>query len=284
MRGATQLLVIKDNGETLMRKTALAALVVPVVVGVIAISMGLSWAVGGMGTPARTAPGGVAASGELVAPDETFYVVAYHWGWGVFKEDGTELDGIRVKEGTTVEIFAVNEHAGEAIEKLPAPVADAIMAIDWEKRTIEAVEKGLIPTPEDMTIEEALGIGHAHGVDEGHGHDEDDGHSHNETAASEDEHDENDGHGHNDGDDHHDEDAAHEDEHDDDQAEPLWPFMENHGFLIHQYGVVEYLEADAHEPVHVVFRADVPGAYQFICTNYCGYGHKYQPQHMLIVE
>ena len=59
-------------------------------------------------------------------PDVTFYVVAFHWGWDVFSEAGQKLDGIRVPEGTVVELYGVNSQAEQAINRLPAPVAAAI--------------------------------------------------------------------------------------------------------------------------------------------------------------
>ncbi len=65
----------------------------------------------------------------LPPPDKTFYVVAYHYGWVVYDENGTELDAIRVKQGTTVEIYAVNYLAKDAIAKLPAAVKGAIVKL-----------------------------------------------------------------------------------------------------------------------------------------------------------
>lgn len=61
--------------------------------------------------------------------DKTFYVVAYHWGWAAFGENGTHLDQIRVKEGTVLEIYAVNYLAHDAIGKLPPSVAEAIKQV-----------------------------------------------------------------------------------------------------------------------------------------------------------
>lgn len=185
----------------MIKKIFFVGSLVIIVVALVATTVG---AVGGMGTPARIPP---AVTNGPEDVDETFYVVAYHWGWTVFTEDGTELDDqIRLTQGTTVEIYAVNDYAQDAILKLPAPVAEAILAIDWP--------------------------------------------GHNRRV----------------------------------QGEPLWLYLDDHGFLIHWYSTVEYLAFDADEPTRVVFTADRPGEYNFQCTNYCDYGHTSMSQTMLIVE
>ncbi len=51
-----------------------------------------------------------------------------------------------------------------------------------------------------------------------------------------------------------------------------WPVLD-HGLLIDSYGVTEYLSADAQEPNRVVFVADRPGDFEFVCSNFCGAGH-----------
>jgi hypothetical protein len=228
-----------------MLRKASSPLLLVVMVVALAVVIITSWAVGGMGTPAEITVSTATAANSGNA-DETFYVVGYHWGWAIFSEEGAELDKIRVKRGMTVEIYAVNDHAQEAIDELPAPVAEAIKAIDWKERTIRAVEAGLFPAPEDMTIEEALEIGHEHD-ENGHVHE---GHEH----------------------------------HEDTQTESVWPYMIDHGFLIPWHGAVEYLDTQTQEPARVVFTADRPGEYEFVCVNYCGYGHIYMGQTMLVVE
>jgi hypothetical protein len=57
-------------------------------------------------------------AGELTA-----YVVAYHWGFAIFDEDGAELDQLRVRPGTSVELVAVNDHASAAIAQPRRPRA-----------------------------------------------------------------------------------------------------------------------------------------------------------------
>ncbi len=262
-------------------------------------------AVGPSPAETREAPG---------EPDVTFYVVAFHWGWGVFDETGRELDGIQVPEGTTVELYAVNPHAAEAIGHLPAPVAAAISAIEWDgERVRSEVEVGRLPDPQvliGMSLDEILAAGHddADGHDdEGDAHDDEgDAHDDDGDAHVEGDDDDDDGDAHVEGDAHDDDGDAHVDEgdaHDNDAeahvegAEPdaghsmlVWQMpwqgesaLDTHGFLIPWYGVAKKLEPDAGEPVRVIFTADRPGTFEFICTVYCGWGHEYQPREMLVV-
>jgi hypothetical protein len=106
---------------------------------------------------------------EAVEPGRvTAYVVAYHWGWAIFDEDGDELDVLEVPVGTEIELIAVNDHASQAIDQLPAPVAEAIAAISWSERTQQNVEQGRIPDPQQevgMTLSDALMAAH-----DGHDH------------------------------------------------------------------------------------------------------------------
>jgi hypothetical protein len=114
---------------------------------------------------------------EAEAEDEpeqlevTAYVVGYHWGWALFDEDGSELEQLRVRKGATVELVAVNDHAGEAIAQLPEPVAGAVQTVDWHERALHAVEMGRVPDPEaeeGMSLSEAIDMAHDHGQDMAH--------------------------------------------------------------------------------------------------------------------
>lgn len=108
---------------------------------------------------------------EPVDLQVTAYVVAYHWGWALFDEDGDELDALDVPVGTEVELVAVNDHASHAIEQLPDPVAEAIGQVDWHERAHHAFEEGRLPgleselDQEGMTFSEALVAAH-----DGHDH------------------------------------------------------------------------------------------------------------------
>jgi hypothetical protein len=116
-------------------------------------------------------PAGVEATEDAEAPTTdlavTVYVVAYHWGFALFDEDGSELDQLRVPVGASVELVAVNDHAGEAIAQLPGPVADAIRETDWHGRAHHDVEMGRIPDPEaeGASLGEVLSAAH-----DGHDH------------------------------------------------------------------------------------------------------------------
>ena len=60
-----------------------------------------------------------------------------------------------------------------------------------------------------------------------------------------------------------------------------FPVILDHGLFIASevpgrevtYGGPNYLDHEAREPVRVVFAADKPGRYEFVCWNYCGAGH-----------
>ena len=102
---------------------------------------------------------GADEAAEEPAPDPgdlevTAYVVAYHWGFAIFDEDGSELDGLEVAEGASVELVAVNDHASEAIAQLPDPVGEAIASADWHERAHHDVEEGRIPDPAGETGED----------------------------------------------------------------------------------------------------------------------------------
>ena len=113
------------------------------------------------------------AAEEKPAPDPedlevTAYVVAYHWGFAIFDEDGDELDSLEVAQGASVELVAVNDHASEAIAQLPEQVGEAIDAADWHERAHHDVEMGRIPDPAGETGEdlgEVLSAAH-----DGHDH------------------------------------------------------------------------------------------------------------------
>jgi len=212
-----------------------------------------------------------------VEPDVTFYVVGFHWGWAVFDEQGRELDAIRVTQGTTVELYAVNNAAEKAIDQFPAAVATAVKSIDWDgERTRREIEEGRLPDPElllGMSLEEVMG---EHGEDEmpADGAQGDDEMPADGEMLADGVH----------GDDEMPADDAH------DMAAWRTPWegeerdLETHGFLIPWYGVAAKLEPDADESVRVVFTADRMGTFQFVCTVYCGFGHAYQPRDMLFVE
>jgi hypothetical protein len=170
---------------------------------------------------------------DTPGPQITAYVVGYHWGWAVFDEDGTELDTLEAPVGATIELFAVNDHATEAIEKLPPPVAAAIGEVDWHERAHHDVEQGHVPDPM-AEMGESLGevLDAAH---DGHG-------DHGPEAA------------------------------------------QDHALMIPGPGVQTHLDAHADEPQHLLFDVDEEGTFQFVCAEYCGYGHAYQSRDMLIVQ
>lgn len=148
---------------------------------------------------------------------ETFYVVAYHWGWAIFTPEGQEVETIRVKEGTPVVLLVANALADQALARFPEAVVRAV-----EARNLRAQSEGAV-----QAQRQAGG------------------------------------------------------------GAPLWPFVEDHGFLIPGYGEAGYLDDEADRPLRVAFvarRQGEGGGLEFVCTNYCGPGHSFMAQIRLEVE
>ena len=128
---------------------------------------------GGIGATALLAGCiGTAEASEAEPGEETFYIVAYHWGFAAFDVDGTEHESIEVPEGTELTLVAVNDHASDAFDYLPCDVEAVLKEFDALERTQTHVEDGIIPEPDDVTIEEKYEEAH----DDAHRHDEDDDH------------------------------------------------------------------------------------------------------------
>lgn len=195
--------------------------------------------------------------------DETYYVVAYHWGFAAFDEDGREHELLEVTEGTELTIVAINDHATDAFGELPGPVETVLEEFDALARTKQHVEDGTIPEPDDATIEERYEEAHDHAHD-GHG---DDGHG-------------DDGHD----DDGHDDDDHDDANHDDDDHDGNELTMLDHELIIPGYDVEMLVLSTADEPVQTSFVTDDTGTFDFVCTHDCGYGHPYMVREMLRVE
>ncbi|MFQ5871265.1 MAG: hypothetical protein ACE5IB_03790 [Candidatus Geothermarchaeales archaeon] len=87
------------------------------------------------------------------APERTFYIVSYHWGFAAFDENGVELDEIRVPKGTEVTLYAINHHAHDALHEFPTMVHEGIEDVDFHGRS--EVE-GIVPEPADTTLHELI--------------------------------------------------------------------------------------------------------------------------------
>ncbi len=185
--------------------------------------------------------------------DVTAYVLAYHWGFALFDEEGRELEKLEVPQGSTVALVAVNDHAFDAINELPQPVANAMLQLDLHARVREDIEQGLIRDPAEygMSLERELAQVEEDADDDLH-HD----HDHGEHAHYL-------GEGH---------EYAHRD-----------TYMD-HGLRIPGYDVeIERIPFDAPLPNLTVFDADREGTFQFECTQSCGFGHPH-PREMLAVR
>lgn len=181
--------------------------------------------------------------------DTTAYVLAYHWGFALFDEQGQELDTLQVQQGERVRIVAVNDHAFDAINTLPDPVANAMLTIDLHARAREDIRAGLLRDPEEYgtTVEREL----AFVEDDARGAG---GHDHGGHYIR--------------------------DEH---QYIIVDTYMD-HGLLVTGYNVrINRIPSDAREPSSVVFTANREGSFRFECTVTCGFGHPH-PRELLEVR
>ncbi len=103
--------------------------------------------------------GALLAPGEPARAEATFTVVAYHWGFAIYDENGIEVPKMEVSEGTEVTLLLIG---GEALSHDLHEI--------YEERTIEAWEDNpdfgnLNHTElhEEMEDAEAQGL-HEHGV------------------------------------------------------------------------------------------------------------------------
>ncbi len=205
------------------------------------------------------------------------YVVAYHWGYAAFDEEGQELDLIEISPNTELTIHAVNDHAYDAFDGLPESVTAELEDFDGLARLKAKVKAGEFPEPSgDQTVEEVYEAAHGHG--DGHNHDND-GHGHGDDGHG---HDEDDGHGHDDGhhgdDNHGDYDHGHGEE---DDGHGHEGGMLDHGFRLH--GIDFEVPADADEPETGSTVFEEPGTYQASCTVPCGEYHSYQREDLVRV-
>ena len=223
---------------------------------------------GGIGATALLAGCiGTAEASDAGPGRETFYAVAYHWGFAAFDVNGTEHERIEVPEGTELTLVAVNDHASDAFDYLPCDVQTALEEFDALARTQQHVEDGIIPEPDDATIEEKYEEAH----DDAHGHDE---HHEDDDQHEDDDHNEDDQHE----DDDHNEDADH---HGDDDHELT---MLDHEVIVPGYDVEMEVLSTADEPLRTTFVTDETGTFDFLCTHDCGYGHPYMVREMLHVD
>lgn len=84
--------------------------------------------------------------------DITIYVGAYHWGFLVLAEDGTEHEEVILDPRTRVRIIAFNTGADEAISQLPQSVRSALP----DHETLEERNEERIPEPPSRDMHEAL--------------------------------------------------------------------------------------------------------------------------------
>lgn len=85
-------------------------------------------------------------------PDRTLYAGAYHWGFILLDEDGTERERVELEEGSNVRIVAFGAGADEAIATLPDAAQESLPGHE----ALEARNEELIPAPNEEYLHEAL--------------------------------------------------------------------------------------------------------------------------------
>ncbi|MFB6169703.1 MAG: hypothetical protein ABEJ06_01010 [Haloarculaceae archaeon] len=126
----------RTTGEKLRSRRAFLA-------GVGAGAAGLA---GCLGVPGR----GTDANAD--GPDVTAYVGAYHWGFAVLDEQGTERESMTVDPGTEIRLVAFNTSAHDAVAQLPQAVRSALP----DHETLEERNGERIPDPPSGDMHEAL--------------------------------------------------------------------------------------------------------------------------------
>lgn len=94
----------------------------------------------------------VALPGSGSGPDRTLYVGAYHWGFILLDETGTEQEQVELEAGSSVKIIAFGAGADEAIATLPDAVREAFPGHE----AVEARNEERIPAPSDEDLHDAL--------------------------------------------------------------------------------------------------------------------------------
>lgn len=87
-------------------------------------------------------------------PDRTLYIGAYHWGFILLDESGTEQDQVELDVGSSVQFVAFGAGADEAIATLPDEVREAVPGHE----ALEARNEERIPAPTAKDRHEALEV------------------------------------------------------------------------------------------------------------------------------
>lgn len=110
---------------------------------------------GGVGAVALTGLAGCSTAGipgRNSGPDRTLYVGAYHWGFILLDETGTERDRVELEAGSNVQIVAFGAGADAAVSKLPEEVRNAVPGHE----ELETRNEDLIPAPSAEYLHDAL--------------------------------------------------------------------------------------------------------------------------------
>jgi len=109
----------------------------------------------GLGGVAMAGLAGCAGSGipgTDRSVDRTLYVGAYHWGFVLLDETGTEREQVTIDVGSTVKFVGFSLGATEAVDALPAEVRDGLLGHE----ELEARNDDRIPAPSETYLHEAL--------------------------------------------------------------------------------------------------------------------------------
>lgn len=85
-------------------------------------------------------------------PDRTLYVGAYHWGFILLDETGTERERIELEAGSRIRIVAFGAGADEAVATLPEEIQTAFPGHE----TLAARNEAKIPAPSEEYLHDAL--------------------------------------------------------------------------------------------------------------------------------
>ncbi|QLG62280.1 cupredoxin domain-containing protein [Halorarum salinum] len=91
--------------------------------------------------------------GTPIGVQRTVYIGSFHWGFVLLREDGQEIEQLRLNRGTTVRLVAFNVNAA-ATERLPRSIRDALP----EHEALEERNEGAIPEPSGGDLHELLEV------------------------------------------------------------------------------------------------------------------------------
>jgi hypothetical protein len=84
--------------------------------------------------------------------DVTLYVGAYHWGFVLLDESGTERERVTLDPDTSIKLVAFNTSAEDALDTLPSAISEAIP----DHEALEERNEERIPPPSSGDLHDVL--------------------------------------------------------------------------------------------------------------------------------